>query len=232
MDRTMDCDRLDGLRLPQGRRVLLATPDDAQHHPLSAQLQHVGLTVTVVNNNHHAVEATLVSDFDVILLDTDYASDRTLKIINLIRGSGNFTPIIVFIDPTRTPDWADTVPTLSKPVDFALLHTKLRDYLPATALPQQSTEIDDDFLALQQAFLAALDSDYLDDLYQALHDQSPANAQAALHKLKGAAGSFGLTTLSTLAAQAETELRQSHSPQRLRQAIQPLLNEVKKLRYQ
>lgn len=228
----MDCDRLDPLYLPQGGRVLLAIPDDAQCYPLSSQLQHLGLTVTVVNNDHHAVEATLVSDFDVILLDANCTDYKAFKIIELIRGSGNLTPIIVFIDPISTPDWTESIPTLSKPVDFALLQTTLRDYLPATALAPPPAKIDEELHALQQVFLAALNSDYLDDLRQALHDQAPANAQAALHKLKGAAGSFGFTTLSTLAARAEIELRQQHSPEQMTHTIQPLFNEVKKLRHQ
>lgn len=121
--------------------VLLAEDNLINQEVALAQLQSMGLKVTLVENGEQAVEIAKTKSFDLILMDIQmpimdgYAATRTL------REQGVSTPIIALTAAAMAEDKAKALAAgmnghLAKPIETAALHHILLQYFP---LPLEAT---------------------------------------------------------------------------------------------
>lgn len=211
-------------------RVLIVDPDPQARQRLEDLLTELDVGVTSTATGHDALVFALTASLDLILIDPNLSDMSGDRLIGLIRGSGSPVPIVLMsseppvVDAGAAPALSG-YPRLSKPVELAELGTLVQDYLGCLSNRHapQPVPLDDELASLQQRFLGSLDREYLHALLLALENQQPQAACAALHKLKGAAASFGYPELSRLAAAAEASLNHGRSLHAIKPSIDHLV---------
>lgn len=129
------------LKKIQGR-ILLAEDNAINQEVALAQLQAMGLEVTLVENGEEALAAATAEKFDLILMDIQmpvldgYAATRAL------RAQNNTTPIIALTAAAMAEDRqkareAGMDGHLAKPIETSALYQVMQHYLPLDASAQK-----------------------------------------------------------------------------------------------
>lgn len=214
--------------------VLLVDTDPAHRRTLERQLQREGISVISVTTGLEAVELALQSVFALILIDLELDGDIDgPRSIQLIRGSGVSGQVIAMTGPpTLGHAYTADDESLVKPVDAAVLTAMLSATTGTAAsplAPDRPLHDDAELQAIQQRFLQQLDPSYLEPLRRGLAAADVETVTAALHKLKGTAGSFGYDHLGSLAATVERRLHEGQPLTEARHQIDNLFAEAQRL---
>ena len=233
-------------RLHRGARVLLVEDSLINQEVAVSLLESAGLRVDLADNGAEAVEKACATDYDLILMDMQMPVMDGLEATQAIRRSGRTqVPIVAMTanafgeDRQRCLD-AGMNDHLPKPVDPAVLYSKLLQWLPdgqapadVPAAPAAATDIRsllDQVPGLDAAYglknLRGRIPNYLRLLrkYADGHADDGGRIRAALaagnmdevrrlaHSLKGVAGMMGATGVQGLAAELEAAIREGLEP--------------------
>ncbi len=231
------------VRIHHGERVLLVEDSPINQEVAVSLLESAGLRVDLAGNGAEAVEKACATDYDLILMDMQMPVMDGLEATQAIRRSGRTqVPIVAMTanafgeDRQRCLD-AGMNDHLPKPVDPAMLYSKLLQWLPegqavadAPAAPAAGTDIRsllDQVPGLDAAYglknLRGRVPNYLRLLrkYADGHADDGGRIRAGLaagnmdevrrlaHSLKGVAGMIGATGAQGLAAELEAAIREA-----------------------
>ncbi len=229
-------------RTHRGERVLLVEDSPINQEVAVSLLESAGLQVDLADNGVQAVEKACATDYDLILMDMQMPVMDGLEATMAIRRSGRTqVPIVAMTanafgeDRQRCLD-AGMNDHLPKPVDPAMLYSKLLHWLPegqapAAAAPAPAAGADvrsllDQVPGLDAAYglknLRGRIPNYLRLLrkYAEGHAGDGGRIRAELaagnmdevrrlaHSLKGVAGMIGATGVQGLAAELEAAIRE------------------------
>lgn len=223
--------------------VLLVEHDAESRQRILDHLQQPGIDATSTASGQEAVEASLTKRFDLALIDQTLEDLTWQQVVQLIHGSGNPAEIVLMSPNSSQGRVAapGTPPNdlqlhqhvqLQKPIVQTELNALLERCL-LTARPGSAYSdpvLDEEELSrLQLQFLDSLQAEYLDPLNLAIREHRPEPARAALHKLKGAAGSFGYHQLSSYAGTAESQMRKGTQLDQTQTDINKVFAEAQRL---
>lgn len=206
-------------------KILMAEDEPISRRVTGAMLARAGHRVTAVAGGAEAVAATAAEAFDLVLLDVQMGAMDGPAAARGIRAlpHGATVPILAL---TASP-WPEAMDAcraagmngcLIKPLDLARLDAALAagdwpgDAPAASAVPL----LDRAYLAslaadlppeLFGAALAACDVSLAQSLGGLAAAPAPSDAVALLHKLRGTAGTYGLTALHAGAGEVEALAR-------------------------
>ncbi len=202
-------------------KILLAEDNKDNQKLISLMLDRLDANLTIVNNGLEAVEAALVEDFDLILMDMQMPEMGGMEATHILRQTGNEVPIAALTANVMKEDIEEYLKagcntTIAKPIDRDQLFREIQGLLK----PQQDTSIEklfdndpdfqDDLKELTKNFLNGLDS-HLNKLEHAINQQAWDSVKAEAHSLKGSAGCFGYHDITQLAANLESSAKQQNA---------------------
>lgn len=192
--------------------ILVAEDQPENLQLIVTMLEKMGLEVTGVANGQEAVEAFLVDDFDLILLDIQMPIMDGLETFDMLTSLSNDTPVIALTANAMKHEVDEYFRKgfdehLSKPIERKPFIEKISHFLGQSANNVDASLSDEEMAILQNQFSANLPA-YLDRLAEHLRTQDWCSLQQDAHALKGAAGTLGFTQLSDLAAHIEQELKE------------------------
>ncbi|WP_161968105.1 ATP-binding protein [Fimbriiglobus ruber] len=203
-------------------RVLLAEDSPDKQQILRYFLERVGLQVVVVENGRQAVDRAEAESFDVVLMDMQMPEMDGYEATALLRRRGYARPIIALTAHAMAGDEERCLKAgcsgyLTKPVDPDLLRDTIARNLtrktwsirtqdtvrkPAmTPLPAENP-----FGELIREYQNSLPKQAA-DIKAAADRGDLAAVTSSVHKLRGAAGMYGMPDLSTAAGYVEDSLR-------------------------
>lgn len=196
---------------PLSGKVLLAEDQVDNQRLIEALLTRLGVTVVTVSNGEEALQKTLSDHFDLILMDMQMPVMDGLEATKLILGSGSKTPIVALSANVMKQDVdayknLGCVESLSKPIDRHELYQCLKNYLTVNSNDDSSNVVDfyqsDAMKQLSKDYLIRLEEDY-NKLTSAITRIDWEAITRPAHRVKGAAGNFKLSEVSTTAAVIE-----------------------------
>lgn len=192
--------------------VLLAEDNIDNQNLIKSMLQNLGLYVTTANNGEQAVELALANDFDLILMDIQMPVMDGMRATQLLRKSGDETPIIALTanvmqheikqyQQNGFNDW------LAKPIAKQTFINTIQKYVRSEArgidlIDQESPE----FIAMTKDFITHLRQDY-QKLTKLMATEDWQEIGKVCHAIKGTAGNFGYSKLSIAAGKVEQALK-------------------------
>jgi len=208
--------------------VLLADDHPNNRELVALLLKRMNINVVEVADGHQALQAMHTGQFDLLLLDIHMPELDGIETLKAVRGSGNKTPAIALTANTMKHEvdhylrigFADH---LAKPIDREVFFSKVSRYLNLAKAEQANID-DDKMLPLVQGYITDLRGE-LGSIEQAWHKRDLAEITASIHKIKGAAGSFGLANIGDVFSRIEKSVKnndevalQTTLPQALRYA--------------
>lgn len=205
--------------------ILVAEDQPENLQLIITMLQKMGLTVTGVNDGQEAVEAFLIDDFDLILLDIQMPVMDGLETLEMLNSLNNDVPVIALTANAMKHEVEEYFRKgfnehLSKPIERKPFVEKISRFLGQSSENIDASLSPEEMEILQQQFSANLPA-YLDRLTEHLRTSDWCSLQHDAHALKGAAGTLGFTELSELAANLEQDLKDN--------TLEPVPDEVHKL---
>jgi predicted ATPase/signal transduction histidine kinase/CheY-like chemotaxis protein len=202
--------------------ILVAEDQPENLQLIITMLEKMGLTVTGVRNGQEAVEAYLIDDFDLILLDIQMPIMDGLEAFDMLTSVGNDIPVIAITANAMKHEVDEYFRKgfdehLAKPIERKPFVEKISRFLGQSADNIDASLTADEMAVLQDQFSANLPA-YLDRLTEHLRTKDWRSLQSDAHALKGAAGTLGFTELSDLAAHLEQDLKD--------EALDPIEQEV------
>ena len=203
--------------------ILLAEDNINNQRLLKIILKKMGAQVSTVNNGEQAVEAALSEEFDLILMDLNMPVMNGDDAIELLRASGNDSPIYMLTAETddkilqHCKDIGATG-SISKPINNDQLETLLNQYLKSDSSNnkyQASTVSENPYLndpviaPIIRKFINELPLT-MDAIYISLNEKNWPELLRVTHQLKGAGGSFGYPELSSLGGRLEKLVQEKH----------------------
>lgn len=223
-----------------GVRALVVDDSEVNIIVAKRMLEHQDATVSTACNGREAVDRLEAGpdDFDIVLMDVQMPVLDGRQATQEIRGRlGLDIPIIALTAEIRASERRRALESgmddfVSKPFELTELLRVMQRHLPravfaslrpandnATEWPRLNhidvatarRRLSDDLDLFKSLFAR-----FVDEYTHAPRDEgSLVGLAARLHKLKGAAGALGATTLHELATRAETECRRDMSPDAL-----------------
>lgn len=205
--------------------ILVAEDQPENLQLIITMLQKMGLTVTGVNNGQEAIEAFLIDDFDLILLDIQMPVMDGLETLEMLSTLNNDVPVIALTANAMKHEVEEYFRKgfdehLSKPIERKPFVEKISRFLGQSSNNVDASLSTEEMQILQEQFSANLPA-YLDRLTEHLRTQDWCSLQHDAHALKGAAGTLGFTKLSELAAHLEQDLKDN--------TLEPVPQEVQQL---
>jgi CheY-like chemotaxis protein/signal transduction histidine kinase len=211
--------RSSGMGLLQGKRILLAEDNPDTSRLVTFFLKNEGATVEVAQNGALALEkvkkgALSGKGYDLILLDMQMPVMDGYEAAQTLRDMGFAQPVIALTAHARSEDReaclaAGCSQFLKKPIgQGALVEALLMALGEKKEEPSPSdTEMDvwmkdPEFMAMIEEFAESL-RDRLEEMWSAWDKGDLEKLQQISHKIKGAAGGFGMGTVSEAAAELE-----------------------------
>jgi len=196
--------------LPIYERCNVLLADDHPHNRelVALLLKRMNITVTEVADGQQALEAIHARQFDLLLLDIHMPTLDGVETLKQIRNSGNNTPAIALTANTMKHEvdyylrigFSDH---LAKPIERDLFVAKIGRYLKLTV--SVVTHIaDDKMLPLIRIYISDLRNE-LNNIEQAWMNKDLVSIVESIHRIKGAAGSFGLANIGDIFKQIEKE---------------------------
>ncbi|MCB1875828.1 MAG: PAS domain S-box protein [Chromatiales bacterium] len=195
-------------------RILVAEDNPSNQKLVSMYLKRLGANFVVVENGVLAVEEALANDYDLILMDMQMPEMSGIEATELLRMSGNVTPILgltanaMKVDLERFRD-AGAEEVLLKPIDLPIFNATLARYLPeGSSKEQENAQLHDDplYRQLQQDFLRWLPG-AIGGMEEAMATSNWGTLRDLAHQTKGSAGNFGFSALAQAAADLEDTVR-------------------------
>ncbi len=194
--------------------ILVAEDQPENLQLITTMLEKMGLTVTGASNGQAAVEAFLVDDFDLILLDIQMPVMDGLETLDMLNSLNNDIPVIALTANAMKHEVEEYFRKgfdehLSKPIERKPFVEKISRFLGQSGNHIDASLSEDEMQLLKSQFCANLPA-YLDRLTEHLHAQDWHSLQHDAHALKGAAGTLGFAELSELAADLEQDLKDNN----------------------
>lgn len=189
--------------------ILLAEDSPDNQELITMYTNRTGANLTIVNNGEEAVEAGMVSDYDLILMDMQMPIMDGIEAITLLRASGYAKPIVTLTANVMAEDRQQCLDAgadgfLSKPIDLKKFYATLNKYLEEENGDYKNSVTDnlhDDpvYQELVNKFVVNLPSMFK-EMEEAFEKSDWEALQSLSHKLKGVGGSFGFHDITDKAA--------------------------------
>ena len=221
-----------------GLYILVAEDNKINQQFARAVLEKAGHRIDIVDDGNKAVDAVRRTDYDVVLMDAQMPELGGLEATQQIRQlpePGRSVPIIAMTANAMTGFEKECLAAgmdgyISKPVNLALLNTKLAGIKPKHALVPTPAENSDQDLdpaqigSLEEALGSAVAANFCRDFLADLSIQTKAIASAhdaqdheaialAAHNLVSTAGNLGACRLSAAARRLEQACRSGDAPE-------------------
>lgn len=199
-------------------RILLAEDNVDNQALIKLLLGAWGLTPDVVNNGAEAVEAALVNDYHLILMDMQMPVMGGLEATQMLRHAAYDGPIVALTANVMKQD-IDTYlnagcdATLAKPIDKRMLGEMLVQFLQLQENMESRWDAllqSEKFKQISQNYLSKLpeQQELLKQYYDAQEWES---LRALAHSIKGSSGCFGFMNIHEAAGQLEQALKERNS---------------------
>lgn len=210
--------------------ILCADDNEDNRALLSYLLGKTGANVTQVTNGREAVEAGIRGNYDLLLMDMQMPIMDGLRATKLLKEAEVNYPIVMLTanvdqDSRQQCNDAGADGHISKPIDARTFYRCLREYLSTSPEVRSQPEPEDAQMQLLKANFRKGLAGRRNVLLQAISDQAWQDVESELHKLKGAAGSFGFQALGEQAAKIEQRLKQAPS-EALERELDKLLDDM------
>jgi signal transduction histidine kinase/CheY-like chemotaxis protein/HPt (histidine-containing phosphotransfer) domain-containing protein len=197
--------------------ILLAEDTIDNQRLISMYIHKLGAHVDIVNNGQEAVDAALLKDYDLILMDMQMPILDGMQAVKILRDKAYNKPIAALTANAMKKDMEFCISAgcddfLAKPVDRNKFTELLKKYLTVVeiddATPITSTMDDDDneFQDIIEMFVKRLPT-LQQNICDAYDIQDWDRLQGLVHELKGVSGSLGFPSLMELSGTIENELR-------------------------
>ncbi|MCJ8269331.1 MAG: response regulator, partial [Psychrosphaera sp.] len=191
--------------------ILVAEDQPENLQLIVTMLEKMGLDVTGVCNGQEAIEAYLIDDFDLILLDIQMPVMDGLETFDMLTSISNDTPVIALTANAMKHEVQEYFRKgfdehLSKPIERKPFIEKISYFLGQSSANIDASLSTEEMEVLQDQFSANVPA-YLDRLAEHLRTKDWRSLQGDAHSLKGAAGTLGFTELSDLAGLLEQHLK-------------------------
>lgn len=194
-------------------RVLVAEDVEDNQYLLQLLLSRLKVDFVMVSNGEEAVEKALTEDFDLILMDMQMPVMDGLEATELLRGAGIDIPIYALTANVMKEDMRQHIGagcngTIAKPIDWDKFQDIVSQVLTQRGVEKKQEDVmsDDVMKQLQLNYVNQL-SHQAKIINLALLDRHLPKLMAELHKMKGSAGSYGFSVLSTMSAELEAKYR-------------------------
>ena len=221
--------------LLMGKRILLAEDNPDTSRLVAFFLTNEGAKVDVAPNGAVALEKVLEGEkeghsYDLILLDMQMPVMDGYEAARSLRASGVDQPILALTAHARAEDReacleAGCSQFLKKPIGQGALVAALLAALDEkkSELPSEDPEMepwlqDPEFLAMVEEFTESLKV-RMEEMWAALERGEMKTIQEISHKIKGAAGGFGMSEVSEVAAELEDLLCQAPDAEAVEKAL-------------
>ena len=189
--------------------ILLAEDWPDNQELIQMYIRRTGAHVTLVENGQQAVEAALVGDFELLLMDVQMPEVDGVEATQILRATVFSKPIIALTANVSKDDIASYLTSgfdghLSKPIDSNAFYAKFAELLPESNKPNNGdSRLDNEassqeFLQLKASFLTRL-PELQSQIETLTTAQDWPSLNALLHNLKGMGGSFGYSEITRLA---------------------------------
>jgi CheY-like chemotaxis protein/HPt (histidine-containing phosphotransfer) domain-containing protein len=223
---------------PIGGRVLLAEDGPDNQRLISLYLRKAGIDVEIVGDGRTAVERAMTElsagkPFDVILMDIQMPEMDGHTAVAQLRQFGYTRPIIALTAHAMPEDRARCMASgftdyTTKPINRTLLIQMLATHIQQpTSTPvagnavTQETQCtptlrseladDPDLHELIDGFVAQL-PEVVNELLEFMQSKDSAGLASSLHRIKGTMGSYGFSSVTSIAQRAESHLRTHDNP--------------------
>lgn len=194
-------------------RVLVAEDVEDNQYLFKLLLKSLGVDFVMVSNGEEAVEKALTEDFDLILMDMQMPVMGGLEATELLRGAGLEMPIYALTANVMKEDMAQHIAagcngTIAKPVNREKFKRVVSSVLPKKGSEQKSQDVmpDQVMKKLQKKYVGQL-PEQVQVLNNSLVNKDLTSLVGELHKIKGSAGSYGFSLLSTMSAELEAKYK-------------------------
>jgi CheY-like chemotaxis protein len=195
-----------------GKRVLVAEDSHAQQRILSFLLGNAGMTTIVVENGREAIDRATQESFDAILLDMQMPEVDGYEAASGLRRLGYRGPIVALTadmlpgDEQRCLD-AGCDGYLAKPVQPVELLGLLKRLLGTSVLVIAPPTPPKSFQELLREYVNGI-SERMAKIRAALAAEDRVQLSQLAHKMRGAAGMYGLVNLAETAGLLEDAIRE------------------------
>ncbi|NTS76962.1 response regulator [Catenovulum sp. SM1970] len=192
-------------------RILLAEDNKDNQALIKLMLGQQDIELDIVENGELAVEACLLNEYDLVLMDMQMPVMGGLEATSMIRDAGVDIPIIALTANVMKDDLAQYFAsgcddTIAKPIDQSVFYKKIANYLSQMddhcELSEKITQ-SDAYQEIKTTFINNI-PEHLANLQQAKQDANWSELISRCHLIKGCAGSFGFNALSKHAAELES----------------------------
>ncbi|AWB66773.1 hybrid sensor histidine kinase/response regulator [Saccharobesus litoralis] len=218
--------------------ILVAEDNPDNQNLIRLLLEKRGFEVDIVENGAMAVEAALIEDYDLILMDMQMPVMGGVEATTMLRGAGYDNPIIALTANVMKDDIAQYEAngcnhTVAKPIDQQSLFEAMQIVLQENQAHLSSLTEFENVIQNSQEY-ASISATFLDNLPSSLQAITSAfsyrdwtQLAANAHSLKGSAGCFGYPQLTELAAQIEKQTKNEELGHAEKIAtLQPLIEQL------
>ena len=227
------------ISIPALQGHILCADDNADNLRLAEYLiNKTGAMLTLVEDGEAAVEAALVEDFQLILMDMQMPKMGGIEATGMLKATGCISPIIMLTanvdaDSRQQINESGADGYFAKPIDTQKFYQLLATYLPKASADAAATGFhidEDEMAALRQHFVDGLDK-YLEQINNARHNNEVDEIKSVCHQLKGNAGLYGFDVLGNLAKDTEHTI-ESETEFDLIRVTDKILVEIKRIQSQ
>ncbi|MBN2842150.1 MAG: response regulator, partial [Sedimentisphaerales bacterium] len=243
-----------------GTNILLVEDQELNQEIMINLLERTKTKVTIANNGKEAVELIQEKHFDLVLMDIEMPVMNGLDATRAIRALDDKdtagVPILAMTANAMQEDLENSKSAgmndhITKPINPGLLYRKIRDYISRsnkeserTSLLEQLNQIDkiDTFSGLgfaggdKELYMKTIarflekTPEQIAELNLALNKNDTDSAAAALHTIKGIAGTIGACKLKERADITEKNLLENPQDKSLEQSISDMVSELESLK--
>ncbi|WP_111978634.1 hybrid sensor histidine kinase/response regulator [Algibacillus agarilyticus] len=210
--------------------VLVAEDNIDNRKLIKLKLEQIGLTVSTAEQGEQAVEKALLEDFDLILMDIQMPIMSGEEALKIIKATDADIPIVALTANAMSQDIQRYLSLgfdahIAKPIEqihfinvikqFCQSHTESAVTKQATLEPSAPNQ--DTLFSLDNSAFRALVYEYIDSLpceiemlKHAKKNHDWQKLAKVAHNIKGSAGNFGFTQVSSDASEVEQLIKSDH----------------------